>query len=103
MAAACGDAFAQQVPLPRLRPSIAPAPPLPLVAPAIPLPRPRPAIPLPDDVAAEPPPPTDCQLRMTPDFALAEIIPPVTGADSCGIDDAVRLSAVMTKDKTRVA
>ncbi len=30
-------------------------------------------------------------------------LPRVTGADGCGIDDPVKLSAVMTKDKVRVA
>ena len=85
-----------RVPLPPLRPSI------PADSPLIPLPRPRPAIPLPD-IAAEPAGPTECQLRMTADIAVIEPLPPVTGASGCGIDDPVRLSAVMTKDKLRVA
>ena len=85
-----------RVPLPPLRPSI------PADSPLIPLPRPRPAVPLPD-IAAEPAGPTECQLRMTTDIAVIEALPPVTGASGCGIDDPVRLSAVMTKDKVRVA
>jgi hypothetical protein len=100
VAAACllgGEAYGRdRVPLPPLRPSI------PADSPLIPLPRPRPAIPLPD-VAAEPAGPTECQLRMTADIAVIEALPPVTGAGGCGIDDPVRLSAVMTKDKGRIA
>jgi hypothetical protein len=91
-----GGAHARdRVPLPPLRPSI------PADSPLIPLPRPRPAIPLPD-IAAEPAGPTECQLRMTTDIAVIEVLPPVTGASGCGIDDPVRLSAVMTKDKGRI-
>ena len=85
------------MPLPRLRPSIAPD------SPIIPLPRSRPVIPSPAEIAAEPPPPSACQLRLTADIAAAEPLPQITGADGCGIDDPVRLSAVMTKDKMRVA
>jgi hypothetical protein len=92
-----GAARAEPVPLPRLRPSITP------VSPIIPLPRPRPAIPAPADIAAEPLPPSACQLGLTSDIAAIEVLPPVNGADGCGIADAVRLSAVVTKDKVRVA
>jgi hypothetical protein len=90
-------ARAEPVPLPRLRPSITPS-----VSPLIPLPRPRPAIPTPD-VVAEPPPPSACQLGLTSDLAAIEILPPISGANGCGIADAVRLSAVITKDRLRVA
>jgi hypothetical protein len=97
MAALPHGAHAQEaIPLPRLRPSISPIP-------AIPLPRPRPAILPPVEVVTEPPPPSDCQLRLTADIAAIEILAPVTGANGCGIDDAVKLSAVMTRDKKRVA
>jgi hypothetical protein len=92
-----GVAHAEPVPLPRLRPSIAP------VSPIIPLPRPRPAIPAPADIAAEPAPPSACQLGLTSDIAVIEALPPVSGANGCGIADAVRLSAVVTRDKVRVA
>src|SRR5262249_53573971 len=78
--------------LPRLGPAI------PADSPVIPLPRPRPAIPLPGEVA-EPAGPTECQLRMTADIAVIEPLPHIAGANGCGIDDPVRLSAVMTKDK----
>jgi hypothetical protein len=85
-----------RVPLPPLRLSI------PADSPIIPLPRPRPVIPLPD-AAAEPAGPTECQLRITADIAVIEPLPAVTGANGCGITDPVRLSAVMTKDKARIA
>jgi hypothetical protein len=101
LAAAClleGTAHAKDpAPLPRLRPSIA------ADSPTIPLPRPRPTIPLPGEVAAEPAGPTECQLRLTAEIAVIEPLAPITGANGCGIDDPVRLSAVMTKDKVRVA
>jgi len=94
----CAEAAAQEaIPLPRLRPSI------PADAPIIPLPRPRPAIPAPDEIAAGPPAPSACQLRLTADIATIEPLPQIAGANGCGIEDPVRLSAVMTKDKTRVA
>jgi hypothetical protein len=97
MAALPHDGHAQDIPLPRLRPSISPSTEI------IPLPRRRPAILPPAEVVTEPPAPSDCQLRLTAEVAAIEILPPVTGADGCGIDDAVKLSAVMTKDKMRVA
>src|SRR5436305_4554201 len=84
-------------PIPRLRPSI------PADAPIIPLPRPRPAIPSPDAVIAEPLPASACQLRLTADIAAFEPLPKITGANGCGIEDPVRLSAVVTKEKVRVA
>jgi hypothetical protein len=84
-------------PMPRLRPSI------PADAPIIPLPRPRPVMPAPEDVAAEPPTASACQLRLTADIASVEPLPRITGANGCGIEDPVRLSAVITKEKVRVA
>jgi hypothetical protein len=85
------------VPRPPIRPSI------PAASPLIPLPRPRPTIPLPGEVAIEPAGPSECQLRMTTDIAVIEPLHHITGANGCGIEDPVRLSAVMTKDKVRVA
>jgi len=85
------EAAAQSVPLPRPRPPEAPQ--------TIPLPPLRPAI-LP--APAGPPPPSACQVRL-PDIAAVEIIPPVLGADGCGIEDAVRLSAVTTRNNGRIA
>lgn len=87
----CAEAAAQGVPLPRPRPAEAPQ--------LIPLPQLRPTIPPPPP---EPPAPSACQIRL-PDIAAVEIIPPVIGADGCGIDDAVRLSAVTTRDNGRIA
>ena len=88
------EAAAQSVPLPRPRPREAPAaiplPPLPPLRPAI--------VPAP----SEPPPPSACQLRL-PDIAVVEMLPPVIGADGCGIDDAVKLSAVTTRNNGRIA
>jgi hypothetical protein len=94
--AVCAGAFAQDAsPRLPLRPTISPSP-------VIPLPRPRPII-LPAEVLAEPALPSACQLRLTSDIATIEALPPVAGADGCGIDDPVRLSAVITKDNARVA
>jgi len=94
----CADASARDAaPIPRLRPSIH------ADAPIIPLPRPRPVIPAPDEVAAEPPQPSACQLRLTADIAAVEPLPRITGANGCGIEDPVRLAAVITKEKVRVA
>jgi len=89
--ALAAEAAAQGVPLPRARPADAPQ--------TIPLPPLRPAI-LP--TPTEPPPPSACQIRL-PDIAAAEIIPPVIGTNGCGIDDAVKLSAVKTRDNGRIA
>jgi len=89
--ALAAEAAAQSVPLPRARPADAPQ--------TIPLPPLRPAI-LP--TPSEPPPPSACQIRL-PDIAAAEIIPPVIGTNGCGIDDAVKLSAVKTRDNGRIA
>jgi len=83
--------------MPRLRPSIPPD------VTVIPLPRPRPIIPSPEEIIAEPPAPSPCQLRLTTEIAIVEPLPRITGANGCGIEDPVRLSAVMTKDKVRVA
>ena len=89
--ALAAEAAAQGVPLPRARPADAPQ--------TIPLPPLRPAI-LP--TPTEPPPPSACQIRL-PGIAAAEIIPPVIGTNGCGIDDAVKLSAVKTRDNGRIA
>ena len=34
---------------------------------------------------------------------MVEALPQITGANGCGLEDPVRLSAVMTKDKVRIA
>ena len=81
----------------RLRPSI------PSQSPLVPLPRPRPVILPPADITAEPAAPSACQLRLTSEIATVEPLAQVTGPNGCGIDDPVRLSAVMTKDRVRIA
>jgi hypothetical protein len=40
---------------------------------------------------------------MTPDIAIVEPLPPIVAANGCGIDDPVKLSAVVTKDRVRIA
>ena len=84
------------IPLPRPRPAGANAPPM------IPLPPLRPSIP-PTVETPEPPAPSACQLRLTADIAIVEPLPPIIAANGCGIDDPVRLSAVMSKDNVRIA
>ena len=87
---------AESVPLPRPRPlgsNVTPTLPLP------PLPPLRPAIsPMPEP----PPPPSACQLRL-PEVAVVEALPPVIGTQGCGIDDPVKLSAVIGRDNVRIA
>ena len=85
-----------QVPLPQPRPVEAQSPPA-----EIPLPQPRPEG-APAAETAEPGPPSACRLRLTADIATFEALPPITGADGCGVEDPVRLVAVMTKDKKRI-
>lgn len=68
-----------------------------------PVPRPRPdtaplAVP-----ASEPPSPSACQQGLGPDLAVIDVLPAFTGANGCGADDVVRLSAVVTRDKRRIA
>lgn len=87
------------VPLPRPRPATAPARP---AAPSVPAAAP-PAETTTAEPSTAPPAPSACQLRLTPEIAAIEALPPIAGANGCGIDDAVKLSAVMTRDKTRVA
>jgi hypothetical protein len=80
---------------------------------AIPLPRPRPAqAPGAEPPAAqapeaseaeEPPPPSACRLRLTAELAVAPSLPPLVGPGECGVDDVVRLEAVVLRDKSRVA
>jgi len=80
---------------------------------AVPLPRPRPAqAPGAEPPAAqapaaseaeEPPPPSVCRLRLTAELAVAPSLPPLVGPGECGVDDVVRLEAVVLRDKSRVA
>jgi hypothetical protein len=75
---------------------------------AVPLPRPRPdralAAPPPEASGSEEPaPPSACRLRLSAELAVAPSVPTPAGAGECGVDDAVRLEAVVLRDKTRVA
>jgi len=69
---------------------------------AVPLPRPRPAQ---AAIAppAEPAPPSACRLRLTAELAVAPSVEPPAATGECGIEDPVRLEAVVLRDKTRVA
>jgi len=98
--ALCVQAQARE---PKLRPPLSLRPSIPPRSSAIPLPRPRPAIPAPAETVAEPPGPSACQLRLTADIAAIEPLPPIAGAEGCGIDDPVRFSAVITRDHQRIA
>jgi hypothetical protein len=78
------------------------------VAQAVPLPRPRPdhiptAQPPEASTPDEAPAPSACRLRLTPDLAVAPSLPALGGSGKCTVEDAVRLEAVLLRDKTRVA
>jgi len=105
---ACAAARAQDaVPVPQPRPLGSNADvPLPTPRPdrpaEIPLPMPRPEVPR-AEAAAGPPAPSACLLRLTEEIAVVKAVPPIEGADGCGVTDPVTLSAVFTKDKARLA
>jgi hypothetical protein len=86
----------EPVPLPTPRPAVPAS-----AAPDIPIPQPRPAAAA-APAEAGPPSPSACVARLTADIAVIEALPPVTGADGCGIEDPVRLSAVLTKEKKHI-
>ncbi|MFL6795970.1 MAG: extensin family protein [Xanthobacteraceae bacterium] len=67
----------------------------------VPLPRPRPA--LQSRSEAETPLPTACRQRLTRQLALAPSVDSPAGAPGCGIEDAVRLEAVILTDGSGVA
>jgi len=48
-----------------------------------------------------PPPPSACQLRLTPDLAAVKLLPPISSGQ-CTAEDVVSLQAVMAKDGRRV-
>src|SRR5262245_36372093 len=78
------------------------------VAQAVPLPRPRPDR-VPEAQLSETSAPDEapgasaCRLRLTSDLAVAPSLPALGGPGACTVDDAVRLEAVLLRDKTRVA
>jgi hypothetical protein len=86
IAALCEVSGAQAVPLPRPRPEHLPT-------------AQAPEAPMPDETAQ----PSACRLRLTSDLAVAPSLPALNGPGACTVDDAVRLEAVLLRDKTRVA
>lgn len=107
MLLACAAHAQESVPLPQPRPLGSNADvPLPMPRPTmpteIPLPAPRPEMPR-AEATAGPPTPSACMLRLTSDIAEIKALPPIEGADGCGITDPVMLSAVITKDKAKLA
>jgi hypothetical protein len=88
---ACDIAAARTVPLPRPRPAQAPAASIADVSPPQ------------EPAAKEPAPPSACRLRLTAELAIAPSLPSLIGAGECGVEDVVRLEAVVLADKTRVA
>jgi hypothetical protein len=82
--ALCDLTAAQAVPLPRSRPAAAPAA-------------------EPPEAPAEEPGPSACRLRLTLELAVAPSLPAVVGPGECGVEDGVRLEAVLLRDKTQVA
>src|SRR5207302_817845 len=72
---------------------------------AVPLPRSRP-IPTAGaqvPISVEPATPSACLLRLTPALAVASALPTLTGPGECGVEDVVRLEAVVLADKTQIA
>jgi hypothetical protein len=97
-------AAAETVPLPRPRPpelgrrlDSAPVVPLPPLRPAIP-----PVLEAPETTPSPSPSPSACQLRL-PEIAVIEALPPLLAPNGCGIDDPVKISAVLTKNNTQIA
>jgi hypothetical protein len=67
-----------------------------------------PTVPTPEkpEVTVMPPmpsPPSACQLRLSPDVALAHPLPPIFGPGECVADDVVTLEAVVLRDGRKVA
>ena len=90
-------ARAEEIPVPVPRPALPET-----VSPGVPMPQPRPDIAA-ATPAATPLPESACRAHLTPDIATIEAMPPVTGAEGCGVEDPVLLSAVMTKEGKRLA
>jgi hypothetical protein len=84
--ALCDFAAAQTVPLPRPRPAEGATSQSPQAA-----------------TSVEPAPPSACRLRLTGDLALAPSLPSIDGPGECGVDDVVRLEAVVLSNKRRIA
>lgn len=89
-------AAAAPIPLPRPRPPEAG------LREPVPLPPLRPSIPADEEAPAKPPPPSACQLRLG-EIAAFEALPPIIAPNGCGIDDPVKISAVLTKNNGKIA
>ncbi len=96
VAAAIACVQAQEIPIPTPRPAVPET-----AAPQVPIPQPRPDT-APQAAPAAPAEPSICRQQLA-EFASIEALPPVSGADGCGVEEPVRLSAVMTKEKKRLA
>jgi len=94
-------ALPASVPLPKPRPTEAPAavPEKPAAAKQAPGEADKPA----EQAAPAPPPPSACRLALTEEIAIAPSIPDIHGAGGCGGEDLVRLEAVVLPDKRRVS
>jgi hypothetical protein len=57
----------------------------------------------PPETVAKPTEPSACQLRMTEDVAVMVPLRTFEAPDGCGIDDPVKLTAVISKDHARIA
>jgi hypothetical protein len=92
------------VPLPKPRPSEAPAivPEPPATAQQPPVPA-EPGKPAEQAVTSGPPPPSACRLALTDAIAIAPSIPDIHGPGGCGGEDLVRLEAVVLPDSRQVA
>jgi hypothetical protein len=101
---AAGDiAAAQTVPLPRPRPAQAAGQPPAQQAPSQVVPPAQDASAPEESMPKEPAPPSACRLRLTSELAVAPSLPALIGPGECGVEDMVRLEAVVLADKTRVA
>src|ERR1700736_3337354 len=70
---------------------------------AVPLPKPRPTDAPAAPAASSPPPPSACRLALTEDIAIAPSIPDIHGPGDCGGEDLVQLEAIVLPDKHLVS
>ena len=84
----------RQVPFPPPRPSS--------VARQAVAPPAMPSAPAPEATAPASAEPSACRQRLTSDLATMQSLPPISGTGGCGVDDPVRLEAVLTRAGRRV-
>jgi hypothetical protein len=70
---------------------------------AVPLPKPRPTDAPAAPAASSPPPPSACRLALSDEIAIAPSIPDIHGPGDCGGEDLVRLEAVVLPNKQLVS